>query len=379
MSRAGVAPLQRPIASPPADGERSLGHSSELPLPVAVAAAPSQVSRPVPQVTDSRLEGVALPRPITPPPADGKRTLARSSGPVLPTNAVSAPPAVEDLTIALNREAVPLPRAAEAAPIAVNPNHPQRAAVTTPQEPAVALSGSGTSSVQLTAVRAQPILMAAAAPPPVQIANRKPDGVVAAEQGSKSLLRGPVLMPLAEEIDRPIEAPSAPGTHGPVVTYHDGELTIDAGDSTLADVLKLVAQKTGAIIDVPAGTGTERIFEHTGPGRADDVVARLLNGSAYDFVIVGSLQHPHELTEVLLSLHHPDGPASAPLRPAPPTSAALWTPPAEAPTALVLPGSVEDGTLTPPKDPIPPEDLGKIMLERAHQLREQLQQQQPQQ
>jgi hypothetical protein len=94
--------------------------------------------------------------------------------------------------------------------------------------------------------------------------------------------------------------------HSAVVTYRDGQLTIDAENSTLAEVLKLVAEKTGAVIDVPPGSGLERIVEHTGPGRAEDVLAWLLNGSPFDFVIVSSPQRPHDPTQVLLFLHRAD-------------------------------------------------------------------------
>ncbi len=92
----------------------------------------------------------------------------------------------------------------------------------------------------------------------------------------------------------------------PVVTYRDGQLAIDAENSTLAEVLNLVAEKTGAVIDVPPGGGLERIVEHTGPARAEDVLTWLLNGSHFDFVIVGSPQPPYGPTLVLLSLHGAD-------------------------------------------------------------------------
>jgi hypothetical protein len=95
----------------------------------------------------------------------------------------------------------------------------------------------------------------------------------------------------------------------PVVTYKDGQLTIDAENSTLAAVLGLVAEKTGAVIDVPAGSGLDRIVEHTGPGRADDVLARLLNGSPFDFIIVGSSERPHDPAQVLLFPHRVATPA----------------------------------------------------------------------
>ena len=126
-------------------------------------------------------------------------------------------------------------------------------------------------------------------------------------QGQNGAVNG-VLQPLPDVVA------GAPGTvvdtpHSPVVTYRDGQLTIDAENSTLAAVLELVAEKTGAMIDVPSGSGLEQIVEHTGPGRAEDVLTHLLNGSAFDFIIVGSSQHPHDPTQVLLFPHRADTPA----------------------------------------------------------------------
>lgn len=184
------------------------------------------------------------------------------------------------------------------------------------------------------------------------------------------------LLPMPDEVDPAVGTSSE--KHAPQVTYRDGLLTIDARNSTLAEVLRLIAEKTGAAIDVPPGSGLDRIVEHAGPGRADDVLVRLLNGSAFDFVIMTSPQRPHEPTRVLLSLHGAEikavPPSSPPSETA--TSSPLWTPPAETPTAMVLP-ALDDGSLAPPKDPMTPEMLSKKMLDRARQLREQIQQQQP--
>jgi len=162
----------------------------------------------------------------------------------------------------------------------------------------------------------------------------------------------------------------------PVVTYRDGQLTIDAQNSTLAEVLKLVADKTGAVIEVPPGSGLERIVEHTGPGRAEDVLARLLNGSAFDFIIVSSPQRPYDPTQVLLSLRQSDTPplgqADTQL-PKPVSSPFLYTPPPQAaPPVAVLPYELER-EVEPPKEPLSPEALGQMMKDRFQQLREKLQ------
>jgi hypothetical protein len=104
---------------------------------------------------------------------------------------------------------------------------------------------------------------------------------------------------------------------GAVVTYQNGQLTIDAENITLAAVLELVAKKTGAVIDVPPGSGLDPIFEHVGPGQANDVLTQLLKGSQFNFVIVSSPQHRSEPEQVLLSLRQPEVPAGvqAPTQP----------------------------------------------------------------
>ncbi len=119
--------------------------------------------------------------------------------------------------------------------------------------------------------------------------------------------------------------PVAPKQNPLVVTYRNGQLEIDAENATLADVLQLVAQKTGAVIDLPPGSGLERIVEHAGPGHAEDVLARLLNGSTFDFVIAGSSRTPRNPIQVLLFPRKPD--TAAPVQEA----VALARPAAEEP------------------------------------------------
>jgi len=176
----------------------------------------------------------------------------------------------------------------------------------------------------------------------------------------------------------PVAVATGARRDAPVVIYRDGQLTIDAENSTLAAVLELVAQKTGAEIDVPPGTGLERIFEHAGPGRAEDVLAQLLNGSPFDFVIVGASGHPQDLAQVLLfksgtpvRLPSTDQTASASAQPTTATASA-------APAVVIPPLLIDPGTL-PPKEALTPEVVGQMMREKAQQIREQIQQLQPQQ
>jgi hypothetical protein len=69
--------------------------------------------------------------------------------------------------------------------------------------------------------------------------------------------------------------------------FQNGELTIDAANSTLSQVLHAVQQRTGASIEMPAGAGNERVVAQLGPGQPRDVLNTLLNGSKFDYVILG--------------------------------------------------------------------------------------------
>ncbi len=191
-----------------------------------------------------------------------------------------------------------------------------------------------------------------------------------------------ILQPLQDEAAASSAVTTAPDA--PIVTYRDGQLTIDAKNSTLAEVLRLVAEKSGAKIEVPPGSGLERIYEHAGPGPAQDVLVRLLNGSAYDFIIVSSPQTPNAPAQILLSLRGAEPPASpavasvsqvtsAAVQPKPDGSNPyLWTPPASAP--LFSNGASDPvvqrlPAVAPPDKPIPPDQLEQMLKDYSKQLR----------
>jgi len=84
----------------------------------------------------------------------------------------------------------------------------------------------------------------------------------------------------------------------PQVTYQNGLLTIVAANSTLADILRAVKKQTGAEIEVPSAN--DRVVTHLGPGSAREVLADLLNGSRFNYVLLGSAQDTNLLTRVVL-------------------------------------------------------------------------------
>jgi hypothetical protein len=102
------------------------------------------------------------------------------------------------------------------------------------------------------------------------------------------------------------QLPPAP----PRVSYKDGMLTIVAQNSTLNDILREVHNRTGASIDVPSNPG-ERVVTRLGPGPARDVLASLLNGSTFNYVMLGSASDPASVTTVILTTKTAGGPGAA--------------------------------------------------------------------
>jgi len=85
------------------------------------------------------------------------------------------------------------------------------------------------------------------------------------------------------------------------VSYQGGLLTISAQNSSLGEILRDVRKLTGASIEIPPGTN-ERVVTHLGPGAPRDVLAGLLNGSSFNYVIVGSNSDPTAVSSVVLML-----------------------------------------------------------------------------
>jgi len=85
----------------------------------------------------------------------------------------------------------------------------------------------------------------------------------------------------------------------PQVSFQGGQLTIFAQNSTLGDILKAVRTQTGATIELP-GNASERVVGQFGPAPARDVLASLLNGSHFNYLLLGSPTDPSALDRVIL-------------------------------------------------------------------------------
>ena len=85
------------------------------------------------------------------------------------------------------------------------------------------------------------------------------------------------------------------------VSYEHGMLSIHSDRATLSEVLYAVQKKTGADIGIPAGAEQERVAADIEPAPAPEVLARLLNGSKFNFLIVSSPTDSTKLEKVILS------------------------------------------------------------------------------
>lgn len=76
------------------------------------------------------------------------------------------------------------------------------------------------------------------------------------------------------------------------VTFNKGLLTIEADDTTLGAILDGVRSQTEATIEFPASAKTERAAARLGPAPPAKVLAALLLGSRFDYMVFSSEQNP---------------------------------------------------------------------------------------
>jgi hypothetical protein len=161
----------------------------------------------------------------------------------------------------------------------------------------------------------------------------------------------------------------------PQVTYEGGLLTIVAPNSTLGDILRSVRKHTSAEIEVPA-TASERVVTRLGPAPAREVMAELLNGSRFNYILLGSPADANALVRVVLVAKSPDTPAGQPAAengatPAPVANAPVPEPPAEETTDDSADQSAAEAEEPAPAPP--PEQPG---VKTPQQLLQEMQQRQ---
>ena len=130
-------------------------------------------------------------------------------------------------------------------------------------------------------------------------------GGSAASATPKKHRKRTVKKPPVQQVEQAPAGPVSPSTleHQPAsrpeVSFEEGKLTIVARNSVLSEVLREVKSKTGADVDVPSNA-SERVVGFFGPGPARDVLASLLNGSHFNYVLLGSPANANALEHVIL-------------------------------------------------------------------------------
>lgn len=85
------------------------------------------------------------------------------------------------------------------------------------------------------------------------------------------------------------------------VSFQNGLLSVWADKATLAQVLSEVQLQTGADIAIPADAEQEHVVANLGPAPAKEVLAALLNGTHYNFILLGYDTGAGSLLRVILS------------------------------------------------------------------------------
>ncbi|MBI2678920.1 MAG: hypothetical protein HYX28_09070 [Candidatus Koribacter versatilis] len=107
------------------------------------------------------------------------------------------------------------------------------------------------------------------------------------------------------QAEQPVQAPPPPKPEQlpptrPTVTFNHGKLSILANNSTMADVLNSVRAQTGAQFEMGGVSSADRVYAKLGPGAPKDILAALLDGSRFNFAIVGSPTDPALVARVVL-------------------------------------------------------------------------------
>lgn len=103
--------------------------------------------------------------------------------------------------------------------------------------------------------------------------------------------------------------PAQPVTTPPIAQLKDGKLTIRANGQDFAAVLESVRSVTGVTVDMPSGIDSEPVFLNMGPVSITDALVALMDGSDYNYIIVGSDKDPQLVKRLILTRRTSTAPA----------------------------------------------------------------------
>jgi hypothetical protein len=97
----------------------------------------------------------------------------------------------------------------------------------------------------------------------------------------------------------------------PQVAYRNGLLTVRALNSTLESVLNAIRNKAGIQFEGLEGGASERVVISMGPSPEGEVLATILGGSHFDYIVVDRVDSPGIVQRVLLTPRQGGAAASA--------------------------------------------------------------------
>lgn len=124
---------------------------------------------------------------------------------------------------------------------------------------------------------------AAAAPAAGKIRSRTAPALIATSQPIRSRVEAVVVEPKV------------------IVGYADGKLMVKADRASLAEILNEVRRQTGANISMPPAASQEQVVGSFGPAAPRDVLSSILNGSQFNFIILGAENDASRLQSVTLT------------------------------------------------------------------------------
>jgi hypothetical protein len=164
----------------------------------------------------------------------------------------------------------------------------------------------------------------------------------------------------------------------PQVTYRDGQLTVQALNSTLGSVLSAIRNKTGIQFE-GLDAASERVVVAMGPAPEGEVLAAILSGSHFDYIAIDRPDSPGIVQRVILT---PRAGGSAPtVAGADPASSGEEEEVADddpdnlrAPQDTPARPPLMQAQPIPPANPQPQPNPGTTTIPTPEQLKEQIQQ-----
>ncbi|HWF67479.1 MAG TPA: hypothetical protein VN670_09245 [Acidobacteriaceae bacterium] len=164
-----------------------------------------------------------------------------------------------------------------------------------------------------------------------------------------------VVTPVVPPPPLPPPPPAQQTPQPATVSFNHGVLRVQANNASLVQTLNQISEMTGLAIQ--GLNHDQRIYGQYGPGPMVDIVTKLLDGSGYDYVIVGAGEH--KAAKLILT---PAGTSGAAINTPTPPPAQVNPPPAE---------NEENPETTDPTEPPQAKTPQEIFdeLRRAHPQR----------